>query len=148
METTKNLKIIKHILLLLITAFSITADGQTIIGQWETFDDETNEKKGVIEIYIKDNVYFAKVVEAFIGPKDATCRYCKGAKKDKPIIGLVIIENIRENGNEFDGGSILDPESGVVYKCYLKLIDNNKLKVRGFVGFSIFGRTQYWLRKK
>ena len=148
METTKQLKIIKNILLLLITALSITANGQTIIGKWETFDDKTNEKKAIIEIYNKDNIYFAKIVETFIGPKNATCQKCKGTKKDKPIIELVIIENIRKNRNEFDGGTILDPESGVIYRCYLKLIDNNKLKVRGFVGFSIFGRTQYWRRKK
>ncbi len=148
METTKQLKIIKHILLLLITGLSITANGQTIIGKWITFDDKTNEKKAIIEIYNKDNIYFAKIDETFIGPKNATCQNCKGTKKDKPIIGLVIIENIRKNRNEFDGGTILDPESGVIYRCYLKLIDNNKLKVRGFVGFSIFGRTQYWRRKK
>ncbi|MFT7073499.1 MAG: hypothetical protein ACJAX3_002496 [Patiriisocius sp.] len=148
METTKQLKIIKPILLLLMTALSITLNGQTIIGKWETFDDKTNEKKAIVEIYNKDNLYFAKIVETFIGPKNATCQNCKGTKKDKPIIGLVITQNISKNGNKYDGGTILDPESGVVYNCYLKLIDSNKLKVRGFIGFSIFGRTQYWHRKK
>ncbi len=148
METTQQLLIMKHILLLLITTLTITANGQTIIGTWETFDDKTNEKKAITEIYNKNNIYFAKIVETFIGPKNATCQNCKGTKKDKPIIGLVIIENIRKNEDEFDGGTILDPESGVIYKCYLKLIDNNKLKVRGFVGLSILGRTQYWRRKK
>ena len=148
METTKQPKIIKHILLLLITALSITINGQTIIGKWETFDDKTNKKKAIVEIYKKDNLYFAKIVETFIGPKNATCQNCKGAKKDKPIIGLVITQNISKNGSNYDGGTILDPESGVIYKCHLKLIDNNKLKVRGFVGFSIFGRTQYCHRKK
>jgi uncharacterized protein (DUF2147 family) len=149
LKTIKQLIIIKHILLLLLLiTLSITVNGQTIIGKWETFDDKTNEKKAIIEIYNKDNIYYAKIVETFIGPKNATCQYCKGTKKDKPIIGLVIIQNTKKNGNEFDGGTILDPESGVVYKCYLKLIDSDKLKVRGFIGFSIFGRTQYWLRKK
>ena len=148
METTKQPKIIKHILFLLITALSITINGQTIIGKWETFADKTNKKKAIVEIYNKDNLYFAKIVETFIGPKNATCQNCKGANKDKPIIGLVITENISKNGSDYDGGTILDPESGVIYKCHLKLIDNNKLKVRGFVGFSIFGRTQYWYRKK
>lgn len=66
----------------------------------------------------------------------------------KNIIGLTIIENIKKNGNEFDGGNILDPESGKIYSCSLKLLSNNKLKVRGFLEFSMFGRTQYWLRKK
>ena len=61
---------------------------------------------------------------------------------------MVIIENLKENKDEFDGGTILDPESGDIYKCYLKLVENNKLKVRGFIGFSLLGRTQYWLRKE
>jgi uncharacterized protein (DUF2147 family) len=148
LKTTKQRSIKKQLLWILITALSLTANGQTIIGKWETFDDKTNEKKGIIEIYKKDALYVAKVVEIFGGPKNATCQNCKGVNKDKPIIGLVFIQNIEKNGDAYTGGTILDPESGVMYKCYLKLIANNKLKVRGFVGFSIFGRTQYWLRKK
>tara|TARA_R100001369_G_scaffold82952_1_gene114912 strand:- start:1579 stop:1998 length:420 start_codon:yes stop_codon:yes gene_type:complete len=138
----------KHLFLLAIILLSITAKAQTIIGQWETFDDKTKEKKAVIEIYKTNNLYFAKIIENFIGENNALCEYCKGQKKDKPIIGLVIIENIKKNGDEFNEGIILDPENGETYKCYLKLINNDKLKVRGFLGFSIFGRTQYWSRKK
>lgn len=138
----------KYLYLLFIMTLSISSNGQSIIGQWETYDDQTKEKKSVIEIYKTHNIYYAKIIETFIGEKNAICEICKGIKKDKPIIGLVIIENIRKNGNEFDGGSILDPESGESYKCRLKLINNKKLKVRGFLGISIFGRTQYWLRKE
>jgi uncharacterized protein (DUF2147 family) len=138
----------KHLFLLAIILLSITAKAQTIIGQWETFDDKTKEKKAVIEIYKTNNLYFAKIIENFIGENNALCENCKGQKKDKPIIGLVIIENIKKNGDEFNEGIILDPENGETYKCYLKLINNDKLKVRGFLGFSIFGRTQYWSRKK
>lgn len=138
----------KYLFLLAIILLSITAAGQTIIGQWETYDDKTKEKKAVIEIYKTNNIYFAKIVESFVGEKDAICETCKGTKKDKPIIGLVIIENIKKDGGEFNGGNILDPENGETYKCYLKLINTNKLKVRGFLGFSLFGRTQYWRRKE
>ncbi len=138
----------KHIFLLLIIALSITAKGQTIVGLWETYDDKTNEKKAVIEIFKTNNIYFAKIFENFVGGKNATCEKCKGTKKDNPIIGLLIIENIKKNGDEFDGGNILDPETGETYKCYLKLMNDNKLKVRGFLGFSLFGRTQYWNRKE
>jgi len=138
----------KHLFLLAIILLSITAKAQTIIGQWETFDDKTKEKKAVIEIYKTNNLYFAKIIENFIGENNALCENCKGQKKDKPIIGLVIIENIKKNGDEFNEGIILDPENGETYKCYLKLINNDKLKVRGFIGFSLFGRTQYWNKKK
>ena len=138
----------KYLYLLFIVTLSSTTNGQTIIGQWETYDDKTNEKKAVIEVYQTNNLYFAKTVKSFIGEKNAICETCKGTKKDTPIIGLVIIENIKKDGNEFNGGSILDPENGKAYKCYLKLINTNKLKVRGYLGFSLFGRTQYWIRKE
>lgn len=138
----------KYLQLLFIMTLSTVINGQTIVGQWETYDDETKEKKAVIEVYQTNNRYFAKIVKSFIGEKNAICETCKGTKKDKPIIGLVIIENIKKDGNEFNGGSILDPENGKIYKCSLKLIHINKLKVRGYLGFSLFGRTQYWIRKE
>ena len=126
---------------------SVTLNGQTIIGQWETYDDKTKEKTAVIEIYQTDNLYFAKIVKSFKGEKNALCENCKGINKNKPIIGLVVIENIKKDGNEFNGGTVLDPDNGETYKCNLKLI-NNKLEVRGYIGFSLLGRTQYWVRKE
>ena len=126
---------------------SFTLNGQTIIGQWETYDDKTKEKTAVIEIYQTDNLYFAKIVKSFKGEKNALCETCKGINKNKPIIGLVVIENIKKDGNKFNGGTVLDPDNGETYKCNLKLI-NNKLEVRGYLGFSLFGRTQYWVRKE
>jgi uncharacterized protein (DUF2147 family) len=139
----------KHLCIFFILISSITTmNGQSIVGQWETFDDKTKEKKAVIEVYQTDDLYFAKIVKSYVGEKNAICETCKGTQKNKPIIGLVIIENIKKDGNEFNGGSILDPENGETYKCYLKLMNNNKLKVRGYLGLSIFGRTQYWVRKE
>lgn len=121
--------------------------GQSILGQWETFDDHTNKKKAIVEIYENNNLYFAKIVESFVSEKDAICETCKGIRKGQPITGLVIVENIRKDGKEFNDGTIMDPENGKTYKCYLELVDDNKLKVRGYLGLSLFGRTQYWKRK-
>tara|TARA_R110002073_G_scaffold139232_3_gene289469 strand:- start:22568 stop:22990 length:423 start_codon:yes stop_codon:yes gene_type:complete len=139
---------IKYLYILLFIALGSATYGQSIIGKWETFDDETTEKKAIIEIYKKNNLFFAKIVESYDSEKSAVCETCKGIKKGKPIIGLVIIEDIKKEGDEFKGGTILDPENGKTYKCYLELINKNKLKVRGFLGFSLFGRTQYWIRKE
>lgn len=138
----------KNIFTFLIITLSLTSNAQDIIGLWKTFDDKTKEKKSVIEIYKEDDLYFAKITEIFSGDKNAICNTCNGIKKGQPIIGLVIIENLKKDKNEFNEGSILDPENGKTYSCYLKLIKNNKLKVRGFLGISIFGRTQYWIRKE
>ena len=137
----------KYLSILFIMTLSVTLNGQTIIGQWETYDDKTKEKTAVIEIYQTDNLYFGKIVKSFSLEKNALCENCKGINKNKPIIGLVIIENIKKDGNEFNGGTVLDPENGQTYKCNLKLI-NNKLEVRGYIGFSLLGRTQYWVRKE
>jgi len=134
--------------LAILFAIVSQSQAQSILGQWETYDDKTNEKKAIIEIYKQEDAYFAKIVKNFVRDEDAVCEKCEGDKKNHPIIGLVIIENLKENKDEFDGGTILDPESGDIYKCYLKLVENNKLKVRGFIGFSLLGRTQYWLRKE
>lgn len=136
----------KHLFLLIILILSITVNGQSIIGKWVTYDDETNEKKGVVEIYKMNNLYFAKIVKNYAGEKDAICEACEGTKKNKLILGLVIIEDLKKNGSIYEGGTILDPETGDTYSCSLELINANKLKVRGYLGFSIFGRTQYWRR--
>jgi len=127
---------------------SFTCYGQSIIGQWETFDDKTKEKKSIIEIYQQNNLYFAKIIKSYNSEKNAVCKTCKGTRKGKLIIGLVIIENMKKNGDQFSDGIIIDPENGKTYKCNLELITNHKLKVRGYIGFSLFGRTQYWIRKE
>ena len=138
----------KYLVTIFIMAYSFTISGQTIIGKWQTFDDTSKEKKGVVEIYQSNNLYFAKIVESFDEGKSGFCDTCQGSKKGQPIIGLIIIENIAKDGDEYSGGSILDPDNGETYSCYLELQSPNKLKVRGYLGFSFFGRTQYWIRKE
>ncbi|PNW29073.1 DUF2147 domain-containing protein [Formosa algae] len=138
----------KHLFLFFLILMSITVSAQNIVGQWETYDDKTNEKKALIEISKTNDVYSAKIIDKFVGDKDSVCEKCEGEKKNHPMIGLVIIEDIKKDGDEYSDGTILDPESGDVYSCYLKLVNANKLKVRGFLGVSLFGRTQYWIRKQ
>jgi uncharacterized protein (DUF2147 family) len=137
----------KKFLSLLILLISANSFGQTILGQWETTDDKTGEKKALIEIYQKGDQYFAKIVDSYISEEGKLCDRCKGSKKNQPIEGLVIIEGLEKDGDEFNGGTILDPENGKTYKCYLELVDKSKLKVRGYLGVSLLGRTQYWTRK-
>lgn len=138
----------KNLFTICFIFLAFTCQSQSIIGQWETYDDKTNEKKAVIEIYEINNSYFAKIVKNYVRDENAVCDKCEGDKKNTLILGLVIIEDIKKNDEEYENGTILDPESGDVYKCYLKLVEKNKLKVRGFIGFSLLGRTQYWLRKQ
>ncbi len=138
----------KYLYILFIATLSMNTNAQSILGQWETYDDETNEKKALIEIYKTKNSYFAKIVKSYVGDSSGICEQCEGAKKNQPINGLVIIEDLQKDDEEYNGGTILDPQNGKTYKCYLELVETNKLKVRGYLGFSLLGRTQYWRRKE
>lgn len=137
----------KYLFTLYLIGLGLLSHGQSIIGEWETYDDETQEKKAIIEIYESNSRFFAKIIESYTSEEGALCETCKGKSKGQPIIGLVIIENIKKDGGEYNSGTILDPENGKTYKCNLELVEANNLKVRGFLGFSLFGRTQYWIRK-
>jgi len=126
-----------------------TIQAQSVIGKWKTIDDETGEAKSVVEIYEKSGKIYGKVVEILRADhKKDVCAKCEGAEKNKPILGMVIISGLKKDGSEYNGGSILDPTNGKKYKCYIELESADKLKLRGYVGISIMGRTQYWTRVK
>lgn len=119
-----------------------------IEGYWKTIDDKTNKAKSVVKIYKASNgKYYGKIHKLLIKPSNNKCVKCKGSLKNKPLIGLNIIRGLEKDGNEFSGGKITDPKSGKTYKCIIKR-SGNKLKVRGYVGFSLIGRTQTWHKVK
>ena len=124
----------------------------TPAGLWKTIDDATKQPKAYIRIVEKSGVYsgtLEKIIDAD-APPDAVCKACTDDRKDKPLFGLQLIRDVKQNPDDkavFDGGHILDPNNGTDYRVKLKPIDNGqKLEVRGFVGFSLLGRTQTWLR--
>ncbi|MFY0604241.1 MAG: DUF2147 domain-containing protein [Flavobacteriaceae bacterium] len=124
-------------------------NSQTIFGKWHSFDEETNKIESVIEIYQKDDKAYAKIIKITDKEKQsATCLNCKGKRKNQPILGMNILTGLKKNGDEWSGGKILDPKNGKEYKCYIKLLDENTLKLRGYIGFSLFGRTAIWKRVK
>ena len=134
---------------LFVFAGIISMQAQSVIGKWKTIDDETGAAKSIVEIYQNNGKVYGKVVQVLEkGKEDKVCDQCKGDKKNKPIKGMVIIDGLSKNDDEWDGGKILDPKSGKEYKCVISLENENKLKVRGYVGFSLLGRTQYWTRVK
>ncbi len=131
----------------LIALTVITATAQDVTGKWKTIDDETGKPKSVVEIYKQNGKIYGKVVEIFDPAKrDLDCIHCPGKDKNKPIMGMVIIRGLEKDGHEYNDGTIMDPNNGKVYKCYIELESENKLKVRGYIGFSLLGRTQYWQR--
>ena len=142
----------KNNILIIATLFFTTifySQNQTVVGKWKTIDDETGKAKSVVEIYEKSGKMYGKVIEIFdVEHKNNVCKDCTGEDRNKPILGLVIIKGLKKEGDDYANGKIVDPKNGKIYKCLITLESKDRLKVRGFIGFSLFGRTQYWSRVK
>ena len=135
-----------HTILILFWTFFLQTD--SIEGTWVTTDDETGKQKSEVFIYKENGKLYGKITKLLL-PEDQgkICINCKGKNKDKSIKGMVIINDLQLDENTWEDGTILDPKSGKVYDCNIGFEDINTLKVRGYLGFSLLGRTQIWKRK-
>lgn len=125
------------------------AKSQDIVGKWKTIDDETKKAKSVVEIYKgSDGLYYGKIIKLFPGPGESPnpkCTECSGDLFNKPVIGMEIIKKMKKiDKNTWDDGTILDPGNGNKYDCKMS-IEKGNLLVRGYMGWSVIGRTQTWL---
>lgn len=121
----------------------------TPVGAWRTIDDKTGKPRSIVRIYEEKGQIFGRV-EASLNPATAgrRCDLCKDERKGQPIVGMVIIRGLKKHGDEYSGGDILDPDNGSVYRCKLRVIDDGgKLSVRGYMGISLLGRSQTWIRE-
>ncbi|HNR54634.1 MAG TPA: DUF2147 domain-containing protein [Flavobacteriales bacterium] len=123
----------------------LLSSAQDISGRWVTIDDNTGKRRSVVEIGVKDGKANGRIVEIYDKTKaDKTCDACTDDRKDKRILGMEIIRGMMKDGDEWEDGTIMDPDNGKVYDCKLWL-ENGQLKVRGYVAF--FFRTQTWVRE-
>jgi uncharacterized protein (DUF2147 family) len=117
-------------------------------GWWQPIDDKTGKPLGLIRIYEQDGLFFGRVEPS--SPDDdrsRRCSRCTDERRDQPVIGLLLIRNMRPQGDEYSGGDILDPDTGRVYGCKFRLTNGGReLIMRGFFGVSLFGRSQTWRR--
>lgn len=124
--------------------------GSSPAGYWTTIDDDGKTPTGIIKIEERDHKLVGTLV-SLINPDtpNPTCDKCDGSKRGKPVLGMQIIWGLEADGEEWSGGYILDPKNGKEYRCYLEVEDGGAvLKVRGYVGISLLGRTQHWKRAK
>ena len=145
-------KTLLALLALPLMAVSAVAMAQnTPVGSWTTIDDETGKPKSVVEIYeARDGTLAGRVDEILQSDRgpNPMCDKCTGANKGKPVKGMVILWGVKQKGNTWEGGKILDPASGKVYSVKVTPTEGgSKLEVRGFMGFSLLGRTQTWVRQ-
>lgn len=130
-------------------AFAASAQS-TPVGLWKTVDDKTKQERSLIRISEAGGVLTGRI-EKSLRPNaepSAVCDKCTDERKDKPLIGMALIRNVKQNADDkttWDGGDITDPDNGKVYKVRLKPQDDGKtLEVRGYIG--PFYRNQIWLR--
>ncbi len=118
------------------------------VGRWKTVDDATGKAKSIVAIREEGGKLYGMIERLFDPPVPRpTCYLCKGAVKDRPLVGLQILWGFKQDGNQWSGGQVLDPESGRIYHASLALEDGGKkLRLHGYIGIPLLGRTEHWLR--
>jgi uncharacterized protein (DUF2147 family) len=131
-----------------LIAFSSAAFADGPAGRWKTIDDESGRVKSIVEITQAANGTLsgrvAQVLQSDRGP-NPVCDKCSGTRHNQPITGMTILWDLRPDGNEWSGGTILDPSKGKTYKSKAKMIDANRLGVSGCIAFLC--REQVWQRE-
>ncbi len=133
----------------LLFSLSLTAQNSPV-GVWKSIDDKTGEARSHIEIYKNGSSYYGKIIK-LLNPDEPNplCNQCDGDRKDQPIIGMIIVEDMKPKDDYWKGGRILDPETGNTYRCSFWFEDGNReeLKVRGKHWTGLY-RTQTWYKVK
>ncbi|MEM1216078.1 MAG: DUF2147 domain-containing protein [Bacteroidota bacterium] len=137
------------ILTISLLAASFTLQAQSPVGVWKTIDDESGKARSKVEIYESGGKLYGKIIDLLLKPDDTLCDECKGDKKDKPVVGMVIVEDMEPYEDYWKNGTILDPASGSTYGCSIWFEDGktDELQVRGKHWTGLF-RTQTWYREK
>lgn len=144
----KRLLTVATTVLLALAMMPAQAESMSAEGQWRTIDDETGEARSLVRVWVEDGQLQGRIVE-LLNPSepDPVCSDCEGSRKDQPIEGMTFLWGLEQDGDEWDGGRILDPANGKEYSARAKVIeDGARLEVRGFLGFALLGRTQVWER--
>lgn len=135
---------------LILALSSLCAMAQmTPVGLWKTIDDDGKTEKSLVRITESGGVLTGSIEKIFDPAKqDAKCDKCTDDRKDKPVLGLAIIRNVRQDADDktiWTGGEILDPNNGKTYRTRLKPVEGGKsMEMRGYIGFIY--RTQVWQR--
>src|SRR5689334_14557791 len=123
----------------------------TPVGFWSTVSDDDGRPTAIVEIRQQPGGEYVGIVRGLLvaaSHEDSVCARCTDERRGQPVVGMTILRHMRQDGDEWSGGEILDPENGKTYRAKMKLADGGqKLIVRGYVGVSLFGRSQTWIRR-
>ena len=129
-----------------------SVDLSSASGLWEQYSDDDGKREGWFLIFERTKgVYEGAIVKMFLKPGEdpaaLRCTKCTGDQKNQPSLGLVIIKGMQRQGRSYENGTILDPRDGQIWSARMELSpDGRQLEVRGFLGVSLFGRSQIWKR--
>ena len=131
---------------------TLAAANENPVGLWRTIDDKSGKEKSLVRVTESNGQLQLTIEKIFREPGEdpnPLCDKCPGEKKNKPVIGMQIGNGLKKDSDVWSGGEILDPQNGKTYKCKVWLEDKGKkLHVRGFIGVSVLGRTQVWVREE
>ena len=146
----RAIQVIALLACVMFSVFTMKAQtpSATPVGRWRTFSDVTGKESGAVEIVEKNGELEGRLIASSKPDFDTrVCDKCPGDRHLKPMKGLLVIAGVHRKGDEWGGGEILDPDIGKVYRVKLRVTEGGKkLLVRGYIGFSLLGRTQTWLR--
>jgi uncharacterized protein (DUF2147 family) len=142
----KNI-ILASLFLLFTSGFVYAQNADAIVGKWYN-----TEKDAIVEIYKDGQKYNGKITWLKEPTENGKPKVDKNnsdkTKRDRPIMGLKLLNGFTYKSNSWEGGEIYDPKNGKTYNCIIKMPSKDILEVRGFVGISLMGRTVEWTKAK
>lgn len=140
MKKLLSLLIVSLLTINYLSAQEVTKDA--VMGEWLS-----ESKDGRVQIYKQGEKFFGKIVWG----KDGTRKDAKNPDeklRSQNIVGAVILKGFNFTGKVWEDGTIYDPNNGKTYSSTMKIVDANTLSIRGFIGFSLLGRSTVWTRVK
>ena len=134
----------------LIQFLSCSVYGVELSGPWQEYDDDTGKPEAIIRIKKVGEIYEGTIESLLLEINSNTpqrCTKCEGDLHNRPLLGLRILSGLkRKDSLFFEGGQIIDPDDGKIYRCEVKLLDANTIKVTGYLGFHWLGQSEIWRR--
>lgn len=134
----------KGMILILLSLFTLTVKAQVKAGDI-VGDYMVPSKDGAIRVYEKGGKYYGKII-LNKDPNKLDVNNPDKAKQSQKVLGMNILNDFKFDGEIWESGTIYDPKNGKTYSCKITRMENGDLNIRGFVGISLLGRTETFVK--